>query len=54
MQTNSETEIQTEDAVIQKTRELCETIVQQPQFQSIRQRVESFWPIPVPSSYTRG
>jgi cell fate (sporulation/competence/biofilm development) regulator YlbF (YheA/YmcA/DUF963 family) len=42
MQTNSETEIQTEDAVVQKTRELCETIVQQPQFQSIRQRVESF------------
>jgi cell fate (sporulation/competence/biofilm development) regulator YlbF (YheA/YmcA/DUF963 family) len=33
---------QTEDAVRQKTLELCETIVQQPQFQSIRRRVESF------------
>ena len=38
MQTN----IQTEDAILQKTIELCETIVQQPQFQSIRQRVEAF------------
>ena len=38
MQTN----VQTEDAIVQKTRELCETIVQQPQFQSIRQRVEAF------------
>ena len=38
MQTN----VQTEDAIVQKTRELCETIVQQPQFQSIRQRVETF------------
>jgi cell fate (sporulation/competence/biofilm development) regulator YlbF (YheA/YmcA/DUF963 family) len=33
---------QIEDAVRQKTLELCETIVQQPQFQSIRQRVDSF------------
>ena len=33
---------QVEDAVRQKTLELCETIVQQPQFQSIRQRVDSF------------
>ena len=38
MQTNT----QIEDAVRQKTLELCETIVRQPQFQSIRQRVESF------------
>jgi len=38
MQTN----VQTEDAILQKTRELCETIVQQPQFQSIRQRVDAF------------
>ena len=33
---------QIEDAVRQKTLELCEIIVQQPQFQSIRQRVDSF------------
>jgi cell fate (sporulation/competence/biofilm development) regulator YlbF (YheA/YmcA/DUF963 family) len=33
---------QIEDAVRQKTLELCETIVQQPQYQSIRQRVDSF------------
>jgi cell fate (sporulation/competence/biofilm development) regulator YlbF (YheA/YmcA/DUF963 family) len=38
MQTNT----QMEDAVRRKTVELCETIVQQPQFQSIRRRVESF------------
>jgi cell fate (sporulation/competence/biofilm development) regulator YlbF (YheA/YmcA/DUF963 family) len=38
MQTNTEIE----EAVRQKTLELCETIVRQPQFQSIRQRVESF------------
>jgi cell fate (sporulation/competence/biofilm development) regulator YlbF (YheA/YmcA/DUF963 family) len=31
-----------EDVVRQKTLELCETIVQQPQFQSIRQRVDTF------------
>jgi cell fate (sporulation/competence/biofilm development) regulator YlbF (YheA/YmcA/DUF963 family) len=31
-----------EDVVRQKTLELCETIVQQPQFQSIRQRIEIF------------
>jgi cell fate (sporulation/competence/biofilm development) regulator YlbF (YheA/YmcA/DUF963 family) len=31
-----------EDAVRQKTLELCETIVQQPQFQDIRQRIETF------------
>jgi cell fate (sporulation/competence/biofilm development) regulator YlbF (YheA/YmcA/DUF963 family) len=31
-----------EDMVRQKTLELCETIVQQPQFQSIRQRVDTF------------
>jgi cell fate (sporulation/competence/biofilm development) regulator YlbF (YheA/YmcA/DUF963 family) len=33
---------QIDDAVRQKTMELCEAIVQQPQFQSIRQRVDSF------------
>jgi cell fate (sporulation/competence/biofilm development) regulator YlbF (YheA/YmcA/DUF963 family) len=38
MQTN----VQTEDVVLQKTLELCEAIVQQPQFQSIRQQVDSF------------
>jgi cell fate (sporulation/competence/biofilm development) regulator YlbF (YheA/YmcA/DUF963 family) len=37
-----QTHTQTEDAVLQKTLELCETIVQQPQFQSIRQRVDAF------------
>jgi cell fate (sporulation/competence/biofilm development) regulator YlbF (YheA/YmcA/DUF963 family) len=37
-----ETTVQTEDAILQKTRELCDTIVQQPQFQSIRQRVDAF------------
>src|ERR1700691_4611981 len=37
-----ETMIQTEDAILQKTRELCETIMEQPQFQSIRQRVDAF------------
>jgi cell fate (sporulation/competence/biofilm development) regulator YlbF (YheA/YmcA/DUF963 family) len=38
MQTNTVVE----DAVRQKTLELCEAIVQQPQFQSIRRRVDSF------------
>jgi cell fate (sporulation/competence/biofilm development) regulator YlbF (YheA/YmcA/DUF963 family) len=38
MQTN----VQTEDAILQKTRELCETIVRQPRFQSLRRRVETF------------
>ncbi|HEX4119912.1 MAG TPA: YlbF family regulator [Verrucomicrobiae bacterium] len=38
MQTTS----QIENAVQQKTLELCEAIVQQPQFQNIRQRVDSF------------
>ena len=38
MQTN----VQTEDAIEQKTRELCETIVRQPHYQGIRQRVETF------------
>ncbi len=37
-----QTHIETDDAILQKTRELCETIVQQPQFQSIRQRIEAF------------
>jgi cell fate (sporulation/competence/biofilm development) regulator YlbF (YheA/YmcA/DUF963 family) len=38
MQTN----VQTEDLILQKTRELCEAIVQQPQFKNIRQQVDSF------------
>jgi cell fate (sporulation/competence/biofilm development) regulator YlbF (YheA/YmcA/DUF963 family) len=33
---------QIDDAVRQKTLELCEAIVQQPQFQDIRRRVDSF------------
>jgi cell fate (sporulation/competence/biofilm development) regulator YlbF (YheA/YmcA/DUF963 family) len=37
-----QTQTQIEDAVRQKTLELCETIVNQSQFQSIRQRVETF------------
>ena len=37
-----QTQTQIEDAVRQKTLELCEAIVSQPQFQSIRQRVETF------------
>jgi cell fate (sporulation/competence/biofilm development) regulator YlbF (YheA/YmcA/DUF963 family) len=32
----------TETAVLQKTRELCETLTQQPEFQQIRQRVDAF------------
>jgi cell fate (sporulation/competence/biofilm development) regulator YlbF (YheA/YmcA/DUF963 family) len=37
-----QTQTQTEDLVRQKTLELCEAIVQQSQFQSIRQRIDSF------------
>ena len=37
MQTTAE-----ETIVIQKTRELCQTIVEQPEFLSIRQRIETF------------
>lgn len=37
-----ESNVQTEDAILLKTRELCETIIQQPEFQSIRQRMDSF------------
>src|SRR5277367_4813086 len=37
-----ETNVQTEDVIIQKTRELCETIVSQPEFQSIRRQVDAF------------
>jgi cell fate (sporulation/competence/biofilm development) regulator YlbF (YheA/YmcA/DUF963 family) len=37
-----ETNVQTEDVVLQKTRELCDAIVQAPQFQNIRQQVDSF------------
>ena len=31
-----------EDTLLLKTRELCQTLVEQPEFQLIRQRVESF------------
>ena len=31
-----------EDAVIQKTRELCQTIIEQPDFQAIRSRIDTF------------
>lgn len=37
-----ETNVQTEDIILQKTRELCEAIVQQPQFQTIRRQVDTF------------
>jgi cell fate (sporulation/competence/biofilm development) regulator YlbF (YheA/YmcA/DUF963 family) len=37
-----ETNVQTEDAILQKTRELCETIVQQSEFRSIRKQVDLF------------
>ena len=37
MQTNVQ-----EDVIQQKTRELCEAIVQQPEFQTIRRQVDSF------------
>lgn len=37
-----ESNVHTEDAILLKTRELCETIIQQPEFQSIRQRMDSF------------
>jgi cell fate (sporulation/competence/biofilm development) regulator YlbF (YheA/YmcA/DUF963 family) len=38
MQTN----VQTEDVIQQKTRELCEAIVRAPEFQNLRQQVDSF------------
>ena len=31
-----------EDTIIQKTRELCQTIVSQPEFKQIRQRIDAF------------
>jgi cell fate (sporulation/competence/biofilm development) regulator YlbF (YheA/YmcA/DUF963 family) len=34
--------VQTQDAIEQKTRELCETILRQPQYQSIRRRMDAF------------
>jgi cell fate (sporulation/competence/biofilm development) regulator YlbF (YheA/YmcA/DUF963 family) len=37
-----QTQIQTDEIVHQKTVELCETLLQQPQFQSIRQRIDAF------------
>ena len=37
-----QTEIETDNAILQKTRELCETIVRQPKYESIRRRVEAF------------
>ena len=42
MSTITTTETTTEDAVLQKTKELCQTIVEQPQFQSLRRQVEAF------------
>src|ERR1700761_2731685 len=36
------THTQTDELVHQKTIELCEAIAQQPQFQSIRQRIDAF------------
>lgn len=39
METNTETR---ETLVIQKTRELCQTIVEQPEFQEIRHRIDTF------------
>jgi len=38
MQTN----VQTEDLIAQKTRELCEAIVQQPEFKNIRRQLDTF------------
>ena len=35
-------ETTTENAVIEKTRELCETILSQPEYQAIRQQVDAF------------
>jgi len=32
----------TDDAILQKTRELCQTIVEQPEFQSLRRQVDAF------------
>jgi len=32
----------TEDAILEKTKELCQTIVEQPQFQSLRRDVDAF------------
>lgn len=37
MQTTTE-----ESVIVQKTRELCQTILDQPQYQTIRQQIESF------------
>lgn len=31
-----------EERIIQKTRDLCQTIVEQPEFQTIRQRIDAF------------
>lgn len=36
------TNVQTDDLVHQKTVELCEALLRQPQFQSIRQRIDAF------------
>ena len=33
----------TENAVIEKTRELCQTILDQPEYQAIRQQVDAFF-----------
>jgi cell fate (sporulation/competence/biofilm development) regulator YlbF (YheA/YmcA/DUF963 family) len=37
-----ETNVQTETAITQKTRELCEAIVQQPEFRALRQQMDTF------------
>src|SRR5438874_7975421 len=42
MSTITTSETTTEDAVLQKTKELCQTIVDQPQFQSLRRQVDAF------------
>lgn len=37
-----ETQVQTDDAILQKTQELCATIVQQQEFQALRRQIDSF------------
>ena len=52
MQTQTETQTQSEiaDVVRRKTVDLCEAIVQEPQFQNIRQRVDQFMSNPAAQS----
>ena len=42
METITEKNRLTENAVIEKTRELCQTILDQPEYRAIRQQVDSF------------